>query len=185
MNKGTIRVSVVLNAILSVFLTSAIWCFFYFGFLREKWKLKQRVVTQLIKHEELLNHLSHPESSDIWKKQLAVHQAASFNFEHAIPNTTDISDFLEAVSAEANLAGMMLVSFEEKPAQVSGLVIEIPVAVTLTGSYENLIQFIEAIENLSRLTTIKNMHLVVSSPSVDHAMLSIKLTLAAYRGQVS
>ncbi len=175
MIKGTARASVVVSALVSVFLTCVVWGIFYFGFLREKWKLKQRVVAQLSKHEKFLAHLSHPENSDAWKNQS----------EQAIPNSADISDLLEAVSMQANLSGMVLVNFEEKPAQASGLVVEIPITVTLTGNYENLIQFIEALDGLSRLTTIKNMHLAVSTLSQDHAVLSITLTIVAYRGQLS
>ncbi len=178
------HISVVVIALVSVFLTTAVWGGFYFGFLREKWKMKQRILTQLVKREKLLAHLSHPEKYGALKNQLLIHMA-NLNPEQAIPNTADISDLLEAVATEANLANMVLLNFEEKQEQSLGLVVEIPIMMTLTGKYENLVQFLEGLIGLSRLTTVKNMHLTVFSSAEDHTMLTITLTLAAYRGQMS
>ncbi len=175
---GSPRISVVVIALVSVFLTSAVWGGFYFGVLREKWKLMQRVSIQLVQHEKLLAHLSHPD-------QHHPHPWAGLNPELYIPNTADISELLEAVSTEANLTGMVLVNFEEKQEQSLGLVAEIPVLITLTGQYENLVQFIEALNGMSRLTSIKDMRLTVFSSAENQTMLSITLTLVAYRGMVS
>src|ERR1017187_4865244 len=87
-----------------------------------------------------------------YSKESAQFEALSQRLTAAIPPTTDVYDYITAISDAASATGVKVTSVNPSPAVSSGNVAVVPVTVALTGSYDQTLAFIKAIYALPRLT---------------------------------
>jgi Tfp pilus assembly protein PilO len=77
----------------------------------------------------------------------------------ALPPTTDIYDYITALSNAGSAANMKILSIDPATATVAGPVSAIPVSVTASGTYDQTLAFIKDLYALPRLTVITSISL--------------------------
>jgi len=102
--------------------------------------------------------------------------------EDQLPEEREISSLLKQVSDLGLEAGLKILSWKPgtKRNHPSGIVYEIPVSVTMNGTYHRLGQFFASLTRLNRIVNISDIKL--SSPKYDagNVMLSISFTAVTF-----
>jgi Tfp pilus assembly protein PilO len=75
----------------------------------------------------------------------------------ALPATTDIYDYITALSNAGTAANVKITSIDPGAAAVVGPVSVIPVSISATGTYDQTLAFIKALYALPRLTVISSL----------------------------
>jgi Tfp pilus assembly protein PilO len=75
----------------------------------------------------------------------------------ALPATTDIYDYITALSNAGSVADVKITSIDPGSAAVVGPVSVIPVSLSASGSYDQTLAFIKALYALPRLTVISSV----------------------------
>jgi type IV pilus assembly protein PilO len=84
-------------------------------------------------------------------------QALGQRLDAAVPATTDVYDYITAISDAASSTGMKVASVTPTGATLSGNVAVIPVTVSANGTYGQTLAFVKALYALPRLTVITQM----------------------------
>jgi len=75
----------------------------------------------------------------------------------ALPPTTDIYDYITALSNAGTAANVKISSIDPGTAQVDGPVSVIPVSIAVSGTYDQTLAFMRALYALPRLTVISSV----------------------------
>jgi len=115
-----------------------------------------------------------------YSKQSAELEALSQRLTAAVPTTTDVYDYITAISNAATGTKMKVSSVNPSAATASGTVAAIAVTVSVMGSYDQTLAFIKALYALPRLTVITSISIsgggngsTRSSPLTDQFSLDI------------
>ncbi len=73
-----------------------------------------------------------------------------------LPNSSEIPSLLQKVSSLAKKAGLDILSFQPKPEIPQDFYARVPVSLKLSGSYNELTNFFDAVGKLSRIVNISN-----------------------------
>lgn len=102
--------------------------------------------------------------------------------EEHLPEEKEISNLLKQVSDLGREAGLQILSW--RPAtrrqHKSGIVYEVPVSVSLTGSYHRLGRFFSSLTNLERIVNILNINLSSPQPKGTEAILSVSFSAVTF-----
>jgi Tfp pilus assembly protein PilO len=90
----------------------------------------------------------------IYSKESAVFQALEQKLSAALPSTTDVYDYITAISNAASSTGVKVTNVDPATGTATGSVVTIPVTVTATGTYSQTLAFVQALNALPRLTVI-------------------------------
>lgn len=172
-------VSWVIIGLIIIIITSLVLGGSYFTFLRTSLKELKYTSYQVSKLQAMLVQLQTMPSHNVAIKD----NKLLAELEQKIPTSGSISSLLEDISAQVEYSGLTLMNFEEKNQEIKDTLIIIPVELTLTGSYENLLKFINSFADFNRLITIDGIHLTTFSTVQENVILSITLQLTAYKGQ--
>jgi type IV pilus assembly protein PilO len=77
----------------------------------------------------------------------------------ALPPTTDIYDYITALSNAGSAANVKIVSIDPGTAAAAGPVSVIPISLTAAGTYDQMLAFIKALYALPRLTVISSLEI--------------------------
>ncbi len=77
-----------------------------------------------------------------------------------MPETQDMTTFLDEVSAYGVRSGIEFLLFRPMPPVVRGFYTEFPVDVKITGTYHQLGKFLSLLANAPRLITIENLQIL-------------------------
>lgn len=86
-------------------------------------------------------------------------QALAQRLAAAVPATTDVYDYITAISNAATATGMAVSGISPDPAAADGNVAVIPVTVAATGTYQQSLAFMKALYALPRLTVISQINI--------------------------
>ena len=89
-----------------------------------------------------------------YSKQSAEFEALSQRLTAAVPATSDVYDYITAISNAAAATGMQVSSVDPSQPTSDGNVAVVPVTVGAMGSYDQTLAFIKALYALPRLTII-------------------------------
>jgi len=92
-----------------------------------------------------------------YSRESAKFEALQAKLTASVPSTTDIYDYITAISQIATATGIKVSNVDPQPAQASGNVSVIPVAISASGTYDQTLAFIKALYALPRLTLISNV----------------------------
>ena len=169
----------VIVGLIIIVTTSVILGGSYFSLLRTNFKELKYTSYQVAKRQAMLAQLQSMPVQNVGLKN----NEKLAELEQKIPTSGSISSLLEDISAQVEYSGLTLMNFEEKNQAIQDTLVIIPVELTLTGSYENLLKFIDSFSDFNRLITIDGIHLTTFSASQENVVLSITLQLTAYKGQ--
>jgi len=89
-----------------------------------------------------------------YSKESAQFIALGQRLSAAVPATTDVYDYITAISNAAQASGVKVSSLDPSGPQAAGNVTVIPVTVSASGNYGQTLAFIKALDALPRLTVI-------------------------------
>jgi Tfp pilus assembly protein PilO len=90
----------------------------------------------------------------LYSKESSTFEAVSNRLTAAVPATTDVYDYITAISNAASSTGVSVQDVNPATAVSSGGVAVIPVSVSVKGTYDQTLAFIKALYALPRLTVI-------------------------------
>jgi Tfp pilus assembly protein PilO len=90
----------------------------------------------------------------IYSTESAEFETLSQRLTAAVPSTTDVYDYITAISNAGSATGVDIISVDPAAAVAAGGVAAIPVTVSVTGTYDQTLAFIKALYALPRLTVI-------------------------------
>ncbi len=90
----------------------------------------------------------------LYSKESSTFEALSDRLTAAVPTTTDVYDYITAISNAASSTGVSVQDVDPATAVSAGGVGVIPVSVSAKGTYDQTLAFIKALYALPRLTVI-------------------------------
>jgi type IV pilus assembly protein PilO len=94
-----------------------------------------------------------------------------------LPDEREIPDLLASISKLAKDAGLEVSLFQPKPENVREFYAEVPVAITVNGTYHQVATFFDEVGRLSRIVNINQIK--VSSPVITEARISVRTDCTA------
>lgn len=100
-----------------------------------------------------------------------------------LPTTAEIPSFLQSLHAQAELAGLNILMFSKTKEIRRGFYAEIPVQMSIEGSYHQITKFFYSVGNLKRIVTARDLLLskLKSSAKDKGVMLSAKFVASTFR----
>jgi type IV pilus assembly protein PilO len=99
-----------------------------------------------------------------------------------LPEESEISNLLKQVSDLSTAAGLQIKSW--KPGQrknhPSGIVAEIPVSVSVTGTYHDFAYFLSSLTRLHRIVNVNNIQMAGAQVKQGKAVLQINFTASTF-----
>lgn len=99
-----------------------------------------------------------------------------------LPEEKEVSQLLGQVSDAGMRSGLQIISWKPGPRTLhpSQIVYQVPVSVSVTGSYHHLGQFFSSLTRLKRIVNITNINMSGPRPSGNEALLSISFTALTF-----
>ncbi len=99
-----------------------------------------------------------------------------------LPEEKEVSSLLKQISEMAAKSDIDILTWkpEAKKAHSSGIVEEIPFALTLTGTYHNLGDFFSSLTRLNRIVNLSNITLGGAKAQRDEAVLNINFRASTF-----
>ena len=99
----------------------------------------------------------------------------------ALPDKEEIPMLLTGVSQFGHDAGLEFILFEPKPEVPRDFYAEIPVSITVSGSYHNVGMFFDKVSNLHRVVNIKDIRMVPSAAKDIKTRLTTSCIAVTYK----
>ena len=161
----------VIIAVVVAFLVVVIWLVAFFlpqGHKLSTLNAKEQTLQQLVDAGNAkVDHLKHT------FEHVGQFEAKQTQFETYVPSTPDLfkttANYTSSLSAAVVAAGMTLTSVAPSTARASGAVTAIPVVLTVTGPYDNLLNLIKSIYSMPRLTAINSIDIRNGGPGTNRS----------------
>ena len=98
-----------------------------------------------------------------------------------LPNQKQIAALLSHISSEAQRAGLNILLFRPKPENLQDFYAEVPVDITVKGSFHNTVNFFDAVGRLDRLVNIDSIGFKNPTISGDNVILETTSVATAFR----
>ncbi|MDP2643634.1 MAG: type 4a pilus biogenesis protein PilO [Desulfobacterales bacterium] len=96
----------------------------------------------------------------------------------ALPDQNEIPKLLAGISQAGKEAGLEFLLFQPKPDEIKEFYAEIPVSITVEGSYHSVALFFDKVARMPRIVNIRNIDMVSSKNS---AKLVTSCTAVTYK----
>ncbi|HBQ39753.1 MAG TPA: pilus assembly protein PilP [Halieaceae bacterium] len=96
-----------------------------------------------------------------------------------LPSDTEVPGLLEDITNKGLMNGLEINSIALQPEQAREFYVELPIAITATGSYHDLGAFISGMAGLPRIVTLHDFS--ISAPSGNGNALNMSITAKTYR----
>ncbi|MBU4318940.1 MAG: type 4a pilus biogenesis protein PilO [Proteobacteria bacterium] len=114
----------------------------------------------------------------MYEKQMEESRIQFALVKSALPEKKEIPGLLTSISQSGHDSGLEFLLFQPQKETQKDFYAEIPVAITVTGSYHNLGQFLSKVASLSRVVNIRDLAL---RPEKDLTVLKTTCTAVTYR----
>ena len=98
-----------------------------------------------------------------------------------LPDKREIAELLRGIAAKAQQAGLDVVVFRPRPEAFQDFYAEIPVDITLKGSFHNTASFFDEVGRMNRLINIDNVGFKNPTVNGDHVVLETTSVATAFR----
>lgn len=98
-----------------------------------------------------------------------------------IPDTKEIPSLLSNISSEGSRAGLDMLSFVPGGESVKGFYAEIPVGLSVTGTYHNIGYFLDTVSKLSRIVNVAKITLARPKLIDGEMLVDGRLDLVTYK----
>jgi type IV pilus assembly protein PilO len=98
-----------------------------------------------------------------------------------IPDNKEIPSLLTSISSKGTGAGLDILSFQPGQERPQEFYAEIPVALSVNGSYNNIGHFLDTVSKLPRIVNLENLNLASPSVKDGEMVLRASLNLVTYK----
>lgn len=99
-----------------------------------------------------------------------------------LPDESNISTFLESIHAQAELSGVQILTYDQRPEIRQDFYAQIPVSLTVSGSYHQLAKFFYYLErDVKRIVKIQGLGLTTPTITPNGVVLKAAFTASTYR----
>lgn len=98
-----------------------------------------------------------------------------------LPETTESPAFLSAIQGVANVAGVTLQSWTPLPESNQKFFAKVPMKLTLTGRFHQIVKFFWGVGQLDRIINVENIVLSEPKASGDEVRLKVDCLTTAFR----
>jgi len=98
-----------------------------------------------------------------------------------IPDTKEIPSLLTSISTQGSGAGLDLPSFVPGAERAKEFYAEIPISLSVTGTYHNVGYFLDAVSKLPRVVNVDKVNLSGAKMTDGEMLLTAKLDLVTYK----
>lgn len=145
--------------------------------------LNQRFASEQAKEVELRREFERKSfeaaNLDAYRVQMQEMQESFGALVSQLPSDTEVPGLLEDISAKGQQNGMSIENIDLLDEVTEEFYIELPIAITATGSYHNLGAFVSGMAGLPRIVTLHDFDIVMVGD--DSAELVMEITAKTYR----
>ena len=116
---------------------------------------------------------------DAYRVQMREMQESFGALVSQLPSDTEVPGLLEDISAKGQQNGMSIENIDLLDEVTEEFYVELPIAITATGSYHNLGAFVSGMAGLPRIVTLHDFDIVMVGD--DSAELVMEITAKTYR----
>jgi len=98
-----------------------------------------------------------------------------------LPNKKEIADLLRTISAKASQSGLDILLFRPRAETFQEFYAEVPVDITVKGSFHNTVGFFDEVGRLNRLVNIDNIGFKNPTVAGDNVILETTSVATAFR----
>ena len=98
-----------------------------------------------------------------------------------LPDKREIPDLLSGISAKARQVGLDVLLFRPRPEAFQDFYAEVPVDITVKGSFHNTVSFFDEVGRLDRLVNIDNIGFKNPTVNGDNIVLETTSVATAFR----
>ena len=98
-----------------------------------------------------------------------------------LPSKKEIADLLSSIATKAQESGLDINLFRPRPENYKDFYAEIPVEMSIKGTFHNVIMFFDAVGRLTRLVNIDNVGFKNPKVTGDQMVLEFTTTAITYR----
>jgi type IV pilus assembly protein PilO len=98
-----------------------------------------------------------------------------------LPDKREIPDLLSGISAKARQVGLDVLLFRPRPEAFQEFYAEVPVDITVKGSFHNTVSFFDEVGRLDRLVNIDNIGFKNPTANGDNIVLETTSVATAFR----
>ena len=167
----------VLLAILLFLLLAAGGYFFHLDGLNQRFASEQAKEVEL--RREFERKSFEAANLDAYRVQMQEMQESFGALVSQLPSDTEVPGLLEDISAKGQQNGMSIENIDLLDEVTEEFYVELPIAITATGSYHNLGAFVSGMAGLPRIVTLHDFHIVMVGD--DSAELVMEITAMTYR----
>jgi len=164
--------------ILVVLIFAGFWVFDYSPMLTEQNQKKQKLSSLLDRRQELEN-LNESQAKVLDKVQEL--RAQILIAEDKLPSSAQIPQLLKHIHDKAKTAGLEIRDFTRVSDESREYYVEIPVEMKLEGTYMELKNFLQFVNNMNRIVNIRNLTLTRKEESRGNLTISAVATTYRYK----
>ncbi|MDA8325841.1 MAG: type 4a pilus biogenesis protein PilO [Nitrospiraceae bacterium] len=144
--------------------------------------IKAQMAEISAQQNDIANTQSMASRLNLLKDENARLRARLDELSEQLPEEKEVSQLLGQVSDAGTRAGLQILSWKPGPRKLhqSKIVYEVPVDVTLSGSYHRFGSFLGALTRLKRIVNISDIKMSAPKPSGNEARLSISFTALTF-----
>lgn len=119
---------------------------------------------------------------DAYKKQMVTMKASFGALLRQLPEKTEVPGLLEDISHQGLAAGLEFRSIRLQPERNIDFYVELPIEISVTGSYHQLAEFVSNVASLPRIVTLHDF-IIKNANANDQSgnVLSMNVTAKTYR----
>lgn len=145
--------------------------------------LNQRFAAEQAKEVELRREFERKSfeaaNLDAYRVQMQEMQESFGALVSQLPSDTEVPGLLEDISAKGQQNGMSIENIDLLEEVTEEFYVELPIAITATGSYHSLGAFVSGMAGLPRIVTLHDFDIVMVGD--DSAELVMEITAKTYR----
>ncbi len=134
--------------------------------LYPKYQQIGRLDKQLVSaQQELAKAKKNAAELNDWRNRMKKKEAQYKQVMRALPEKEEIPSLLAGISQAGKDAGLEFLLFQPKPESPKDFYAEIPVDISVSGSYHQVVVFMDKVANLPRIVNIRNIKMAPQSQS--------------------
>jgi len=167
------RILIYLSAIILV-----VGGFAYFAYLPKHKQIGKLETTYKELSEKLAKAKQNAKQLNYYRTQMKAAEAQFNIVMKALPEKKEIPTLLDGISQAARDAGLEITRFQPNAEKPKEFYAEVPISISVVGSYHNVAMFFDRISNLPRIVTIEMMRI---QPQKEGIKLSTATTAVTYK----
>ena len=145
-------------------------------------RLEQTENTEQTLREEFKTKHSKAVNLEVYKQQLKDIERSFGALLRQLPGKTEVPNLLVDISQSGLSAGLEEKLFQPQPEQKKDFYAELPIKISLTGSYHQFGEFVSGIAALPRIVTLHDIEIKpINANAKDYDHLTLELTAKTYR----